>query len=915
MRIGVLLAMLLPAVSFGQPADFWQYLLYREWLADTIPAEVLHFSSYDRERANDDYGEFYGTDSSGYGIMCDVEGPGVVTHFWLTRRTVSDASRWKIYVDNLEVPTVDTTIRALFGHAEPFTPPLADSMFYGRYSYVPIPFQNRLRMTIYPGASYYHVNVLRFPPGTTVEAFQMPPTAAYMESLDSLRTVFNNRTQPALSGEPVLVVHNTVELPAGVTDTLIAHAEPGFCRKLLLTVDSHTEAAHDGLQIRVFADHHPLPLMEGPISSLFGAPRGLRNYQSAITGALGDTLYLNLPIPFAANLTVLVTNGTDSTRTIQGEAEIVDREPDQIPPLRLFGIHREAWPTRMFEPYECFDIAGPGTYVGLFWQMTGTTHSVLEGDENLYFDREREASWLGTGTEDYFNGGYFWSNANGQVTPYQLSMHGVLYLGGGNCSAYRWHLADPVPFTSRLRMTLEVGGFAQYAGNYRTTAFIYAPIPRWVVKDQSGDGSIYQGEPVRIIGHGLPAGSVADAFLGDWPMRFLTDSLISEAGICDITVFSSSHDDGVSPILIRVNGVVDTVADAWPHTSQGHFVFRPRRMDIDTLVFAGDTLDVEIHGITPGIVPELMAGERILQWAGPDSTADSLARIQESVILPQGMPSGDWLVEASVEGEIVARCDQILRSRRYLRLEAEDLRVASWRGTNLWQRGMLAFTHPDTSFPWGRQVALYLGGAQEGDSLNLAFQFGDSGQFLPAYFFAATGGGAVVTVSLDGDTDVVAMDTYRTGLGWRCARTDTVYGLWRDIEPGEHILTFKVTGRNPSSTGWDIWIDQILIIEEFPSAIPHASSPARPERFALDPVFPNPFNSTASLRLWVPEAGRVKVRVFNLLGREVAVLADERMEAGERFLRWDAGGLASGIYFVRLEAPREIIIRKALLLR
>ncbi|MCB1058736.1 MAG: T9SS type A sorting domain-containing protein [Calditrichaeota bacterium] len=70
-------------------------------------------------------------------------------------------------------------------------------------------------------------------------------------------------------------------------------------------------------------------------------------------------------------------------------------------------------------------------------------------------------------------------------------------------------------------------------------------------------------------------------------------------------------------------------------------------------------------------------------------------------------------------------------------------------------------------------------------------------------------------------------------------------------------------------------------------------------------VYPNPFNSTSEIRFALPQFGRVRLSVFDVLGREVAVLADESLGAGGYVWHWQADGFASGKYFVRLDTGHE----------
>ena len=74
-----------------------------------------------------------------------------------------------------------------------------------------------------------------------------------------------------------------------------------------------------------------------------------------------------------------------------------------------------------------------------------------------------------------------------------------------------------------------------------------------------------------------------------------------------------------------------------------------------------------------------------------------------------------------------------------------------------------------------------------------------------------------------------------------------------------------------------------------------------PEAFLLEQNFPNPFNPKTAVSCQLPVAGRVRLVVYDLLGREVAVLMDENKEPGRYEVTFDATGYSSGVYFYRMQ--------------
>jgi hypothetical protein len=88
-----------------------------------------------------------------------------------------------------------------------------------------------------------------------------------------------------------------------------------------------------------------------------------------------------------------------------------------------------------------------------------------------------------------------------------------------------------------------------------------------------------------------------------------------------------------------------------------------------------------------------------------------------------------------------------------------------------------------------------------------------------------------------------------------------------------------------------------------------------PDRFRLEQNYPNPFNPTTQFRLSVTETGLVTLTVFDLLGREVAVLLREELPPGEYTQSFSAGDLASGIYIYQLQAGSHVATKRFVLLK
>jgi hypothetical protein len=88
-----------------------------------------------------------------------------------------------------------------------------------------------------------------------------------------------------------------------------------------------------------------------------------------------------------------------------------------------------------------------------------------------------------------------------------------------------------------------------------------------------------------------------------------------------------------------------------------------------------------------------------------------------------------------------------------------------------------------------------------------------------------------------------------------------------------------------------------------------------PTEFVLSQNFPNPFNPSTTIRYALPHTSFVTLTVYNILGQEVAQLVKEQQQAGYHDAVFRGDGLASGVYFYRLEAGGFVEIKKLALLR
>ena len=99
-----------------------------------------------------------------------------------------------------------------------------------------------------------------------------------------------------------------------------------------------------------------------------------------------------------------------------------------------------------------------------------------------------------------------------------------------------------------------------------------------------------------------------------------------------------------------------------------------------------------------------------------------------------------------------------------------------------------------------------------------------------------------------------------------------------------------------------------------PTVIKPVSS-VTPRKFKLYQNYPNPFNPKSKIKMQIAKLGYVKLIVYDMLGREIAVLVNEELKPGTYEVEWDAGGRPSGIYFYRLECKEFSETKKMLIVK
>lgn len=124
-------------------------------------------------------------------------------------------------------------------------------------------------------------------------------------------------------------------------------------------------------------------------------------------------------------------------------------------------------------------------------------------------------------------------------------------------------------------------------------------------------------------------------------------------------------------------------------------------------------------------------------------------------------------------------------------------------------------------------------------------------------------------------------------------------------------------------TGTDICADVITINGTLTGSGTFCNAPVAveidtiivPNKYELSQNYPNPFNPSTKIKYAIPASEFVTLKIYDVLGNEVAILVTEEKPAGNYEVNFNAKGLSSGIYFYRLQASSFVEIKKMIILK
>jgi hypothetical protein len=269
-----------------------------------------------------------------------------------------------------------------------------------------------------------------------------------------------------------------IAVHAGATARLADIQGPGVVTMIWVTIASPDKYFLRRILLRMYWDGETSPSVEVPIGDFFGTGFQYKHYLTPFLGMSSGGYYSYFPMPFNSGARIEVVNETgQEINSFYYHIDYQKLSGPLEPSVARFhsSWHREIR-TSPGRYYTILEAEGEGHLVGVNLSMQSYDGglSFLEGDEMIYVDGEREASVKGTGTEDYFNSGWYF-NQGEFAAPY----HGLILKDDslGRIAAYRFHVLDVIPFKKSIRALIEHGDRNREVADYSGTAYWYQKEP------------------------------------------------------------------------------------------------------------------------------------------------------------------------------------------------------------------------------------------------------------------------------------------------------------------------------------------------------------------------------------------------------------------------------------------------------
>jgi hypothetical protein len=291
--------------------------------------------------------------------------------------------------------------------------------------------------------------------------------------------------------------NDKIYLAPGEHATILKATGPGIINRIWFTLHSRDPYYLRKIVIRMYWDDEKFPSVDVPLGDFFGCGFQYKPYVSQYLGMTSGGFYCYFPMPFEKSARIEILNETD--HEIYAFYYQIDYQNIEGYLDRNIAYFHAFWNrdirTNYDSNYTILKTTGQGHVVGINLNIQSYDGSLifLEGNEIVYVDGEIKPSIVGTGTEDLFSGGWYFSYGE-----FAGPFHGLILKDDslGRIAAYRLYINDPIPFKKSINFTIQHGPDNAEEADYSSTVYYYLIEPHQPFKPMPKAGMRI---PLRVV--------------------------------------------------------------------------------------------------------------------------------------------------------------------------------------------------------------------------------------------------------------------------------------------------------------------------------------------------------------------------------------------------------------------------------
>jgi len=411
------------------------------------------------------------------------------------------------FIDDTLKPAFSVCYLDLFsGKKYPFIEPLCGNQLGGFYCYLPIPFEKSCRIVSRGIKEQFHqIQYRLYEKGSKIKSFSINFETEEKEALNKIKTLWakEEKSVKDFYPEKLSTTSGQFILKPQKAATVFETKKGGRILGIELSPADAFEGLNKDTNIRITWDGESTPAVFCPVADFFGYAFGAVSMQSLLLGSRDNKAYCYFPMPFDKSAKIeLVQRDADNLSQIPFNIIASIWYSSEKRDARQEGKFYARWEKILKEqpgrPHIFTDIRGKGHYVATLLQAQGLKSGMtifFEGDDSTSIDGSFRLH--GTGSEDYFNGGWY-AMMDRWDDKMSLPLHGSLGYSLPFCrtGGYRLYLSDKLSFEKSFFHSIEHG-----------------PVKNDFPADYTSVGCYYSGSPAENIT--VPSEELTKVFIPD----------------------------------------------------------------------------------------------------------------------------------------------------------------------------------------------------------------------------------------------------------------------------------------------------------------------------------------------------------------------------------------------------------------